>query len=204
MNDLLYANSFIAAHSSKYMLTPVRIREMIGALNLNSALTVLEECGYELWNKPNATDDEIIDAERAKTLKTFLELCNDKNLAECIKAKFNFAMTDAGDAKYEELEKALYKTIAKHVGDIKSEEIKNYFLAELESFLQGQKRNEKQLFKLASENKTDLDSYNPLFYWYILKQTEFKVVKTILVGKRFDFPRERIYENLRGLHERFN
>jgi len=201
MKDTLYANAFISSHAANYMLTQIRIRAMLACPTGAGAAQILQECGYELTE---GIDDEIIDHERAKAFNLFMDLCNDESLATCVKAKYDFKTTpkQAG-ALYEQMEKALYKTIAEHTPTIKTKEIRDYFQAELDAFAKGQKCMEELLYNIALDGKNNLESHAPLFYWYVLKQTELKVVKIILMGKRFEFSRNVIIDNMRGLYERF-
>ena len=60
-----------------------------------------------------------------------------------------------------------------------------------------------ELTKLAEVDRDDIFKQNPLFYWYLKKQDEMRVVKIILMGKKFGFTRERIRETLGGLYARF-
>ena len=207
MTDVLYSSAFITAHAAKYMLNSARIRAMLAAPTVQAVLLILADCGYEVRTMRAVIDDEIIDTERQKTLDTFLHLCGDAALAACIKAKYDFSMMQKDrNTTYQQHEKELFDTITQNLNLIKNKNIQNYLRTELEFLEKGQKDFEKQdavLYKLACIDKNNTDSLSPLFHWYILKQTEFKVVKAILMGKRFEFSREVIMENLRGLHERF-
>ena len=189
MTDVLYSSAFITAHAAKYMLNAARIRLMLNAATVQAVLLVLADCGYEIRTMLAQIDDEIIDTERQKTLHTFLHLCSDDAVAACIKAKYDFSMTKKDpNTSYEQLEKTLFKTITEKIPYIKNKNIQDYFRAEVDFFNKRQKDCEKQdelLFKLACIDKNNTESLGPLFHWYILKQTEFKVVKAILMSKIF-------------------
>ena len=201
MKDVLYANAFISSHMANYMLTQVRIRAMLACPTPAAAAQVLQDCGYE---SVEGTDDEIIDHERVKAYKLFIDLCPDEALSRCIEAKHEFKTTpNTNNIPYEELEKKLYQTIAENTPNIKTKEIKNYFQAELDAYNKGQKPLDEFLYNIALEGKNNLDTLAPLFYWYVLKNTELTVVKIILMGKRFEFSRDVIIDNMRGLYERF-
>jgi len=199
--DALYSNAAIISNAAKKMLTADRIRQMLTASSLTSAAQILTECGY---NPVSGTDDEIIETERAKTYEMFMSLCNDAALAACVTAwhQFKTKQTTPGTS-YIQAEKQLFETIAGNSPAIKEPNIKSYFTAQLDAFNKGQKIPNSRLFKLTLDGRHDLETMGPLFHWYILKQSEFRAVKIILMGKRFGFTREQITENLRGLHERF-
>jgi vacuolar-type H+-ATPase subunit C/Vma6 len=59
------------------------------------------------------------------------------------------------------------------------------------------------LVTLAEHGKDDIFSIGPLFFWFVMKNEEFKAVKTILMGKRFNFSKENIRDNLGGAYEKF-
>jgi vacuolar-type H+-ATPase subunit C/Vma6 len=201
VTDRLFANAFMASHQAKFMLTKERIRMMLAATAPDSVKQTLAECDYDITYK---TDDEIIDAERKKTFELFTELCDDSALSECIKAKYDFVtLKKEKHISYPRAEKLLYRLIGESLSGIKSSHIKEYFQTELDCFNNGHKIPDEPLFKVAYDGKNDPENNGPLFYWYILKQCEFKAVKAILMGKRLEFPREIITENLRGLYERF-
>jgi len=172
MTDLLYSNAYISSYGVSNLLSQNRIRAMLAAPTVQSAAQVLGECGYEHLD---GTDDEIIDRERARTFNLFMELCPDAALAAIIKAKYDFTTTKKKpEISYADMEMELEKVIAQNTPQI----------------------------KYPNAQPFDLDTTGPLLHWYNLKQDEFKVVKTILMGKRFEFSRDMITENLRGLHER--
>jgi len=201
MKDILYSNSFISSHAANFMLTQARIRAMLACSTPLAAAQILQECGYELVD---GLDDEIIDHERTRAFKLFMDLCSDESLAACVQAKHLFRTTaKKDDVSYQQMEKALYQTLGEYTPRIKTQEAKNYFQAELDAFHKGQKLSDEFLYNLALEGKNNLETPGPLFHWYVLKQTELKVVKTILMGKRFEFSRNVIIDNMRGLYERF-
>ena len=200
MTDILYANAYILAYSAKNMLNKDRMRAMLGASTPSAVAMMLCDLGYGVTS---GTDDEIIDTEREKTYKTFMELCTDPALSAVITLKHNFITTPLDkNLDYHTAEKNLFTQITEQIPKIKSKNIQNYFQFELSPDKHA-KSSDEHLYKLACIEKNDLDTMGPLFHWYILKQSEFRAVKTILMGKRFEQPREVIMENLRGIYERF-
>ena len=202
MSDTLFASSFISAHASRQMLNQERIRAMLASPTVEAAAQILTDCGYAVIT---GTDDEIIDAERLKTFAQFVKLCaEDDALVACVRAYYDFKTTIKDiNVSYSDAEKKLFKIIDEYYPQIRDTCIQKYFKTALDAFKKNQKQPDDLLYKIAHDCKNDFDSLGPLFHWYILKQSEFKVVKTILMGKRFDFSREIIRDNLRGLHERF-
>jgi vacuolar-type H+-ATPase subunit C/Vma6 len=274
--SVLYANANIAMQAAKYLLTREDIRNMVSANSYEETLRVLPECGYDIDYK---TDDEIIDAERKKTLKTFITLSCDDNLTYCVtkmfrKEKFRTEIAKAKpNLSSQEIdtlgEIAFFKDIAPAVQKIKNQDIKKYFTAladltnlktfakyklikklqngvfvaggkigtntwtnyfnaegsALRGLLNGTPYMEifpalesaaelrkldlledaigEYLDKIAAANKDNIFLPNLLFWWLMEKQKEFIAVKTILMGKKFEFPPSVIRDNLRGLYERF-
>jgi hypothetical protein len=198
--SVLYANANIAMQASKFLLTRERIRAMVAATERAELLSVLAECGY---NTDYATDDEIIDAEREKTLKTFASLSVDDNLTGCVKLTSGITESNVDD---------ILKEIEPIVKKIKNKAIREYFLV-LDEFYKnnhaGQKTVEaedeyhQRLDKIAATDKDNIFATNMLFWWFMEKQKELIAVKTILMNKRFGFSASAIRENLRGLYERF-
>ncbi|MCL2570561.1 MAG: V-type ATPase subunit [Firmicutes bacterium] len=60
-----------------------------------------------------------------------------------------------------------------------------------------------ELSKLSAIDNNDIFKLNLLFYWFMRKQEELRVVKTILMGKKFGFTNDQIRESLGGLYGRF-
>jgi len=201
MSDVLYANSTITAHAALYMLTRQRIQSMVRAASIQAVHAVLAECGYNISLQ---SDDEIIDAERAKTFNRFMELCADPALAECVSVRHKFITTKLKPGtSLEKAEQKLFNTIADHAPKIKDEKVRTYFEAEISAAEKSKKSSDKVLFELAYEARNDLDTVGPLFYWYVLKQSEFKAVKIILMGKQLEFTQDQIMQDLRGIYDRF-
>ena len=61
----------------------------------------------------------------------------------------------------------------------------------------------KHLVSLSKVNCDDAFSINMVFNWFIMKQEELKVVKTILIGKKFGFTNEHLRDQLKGAYEIF-
>lgn len=55
------------------------------------------------------------------------------------------------------------------------------------------------LIEISKNNSDDLFSINMLFYWFIKKMEELRIVKTILMGKKFGKTKEELREDLRGV-----
>ena len=204
MTDITYANTAITAHAARFMLTQGVIRSLVNSASVAVAVSLLENLGYSITGKTGMSDDDIIDAERKRALDTFLEFCPDTALENCVKSEYDFIMKKIPKkTTYTEYEKELYEKISVQVPKIRDKNIQVYFIAELEAFNKGMKTPEELLFKLAKECQNDFDTLGPVFFWYILKQSEFKVIKAVLMGKRFEFSREKIMDMIGGLYERF-
>lgn len=219
---VLYANTNIIMQGDAYLLTRKRIRDMVAADTREEVLKILAECNYQT---DFADDTALLAAERAKTLATFTELCDDPALTTCVKAWDGATETTMMDA---------FQTIAAHLPQIKCQSIRQYFttLADLinartlykggQTLVPGGSlaRDELNIFEgldatqvqttinqrldqIATVDKEDIFKPNPLFWWYLQKQKEFMVVRTILMGKRCHYDATLLRENLRGLYEQF-
>ena len=307
----LYASGAIAVRSSRNLLTKTHIRNMINAGGATDAAKILEEVDYnrEIINTNPENDDLIIADERARTVKTFRELCGDRALLYCVMAKYEYhnlktlykartlnnlkkstaetlypfavhsfdmnrlpiplrsaVRTLESRAKFDTAEidlgidMALYQDISANVKNIKTRSIADWFRAEIdivnlrtyfkcralklngEDFFvkggllkpstiktaTGNDENSKEalrgtpyaalqltsiddfessaaeyLVQKSTAGKNNINTLAPLFHWYVLKQEEFKAVKTILMGKRFGFSKEKTRDNLRGVYDKF-
>ena len=208
--------------TNAYLLTRERIRAIVSATTRNELLNILADCGY---NTELPNDDAIIDAEKAKTLKTFAELSTDGNVTDCV--TLLSTITETTVVK-------IFKDISRIIPKIKNVAVREYFitLADLtnvrtfykkgNTFVLGGRMGTRgldifpnmdltqiedaihaRLDKLAAADKDNLFKPNLLFWWYMEKQKEFIAVKTILMNKAFGFHAGLIRENLRGLYERF-
>ena len=198
MNDLIYANSFITAYMSKYMLDKARVLALIRARDYRSAAAILSQCDYPVFA---GTIDDIIEKARAQTFEMFREYCPDPAISDCVIAIYEFNQKNHESLK--QAEKELADKINQNCPRIKYEKIRLWFQMYLNAFNNSQKIPENQLFNLARDMRMDIDQPGLLFYWYILKQSEFAAVKTILLGRQFNLDREKILDNLRGLYDRF-
>ena len=201
MKDIVYTNSMISAHMAVHMLDQPRIGAMLRARDFQAAAAILSECDYMVTA---GTADQIIESARKNTLEMFFKYCPDRAIAACVTAMYEFSTKKlSGNETLPQAEKKLYDTITKELKNIKYENVKQWFLVYVNAFQNHVKIPESQLFNLAYEMRTDIDGAGLLFYWYVFKQSEFAAVKTILFGRQFNFNRERIMENLRGLYDRF-
>jgi len=57
------------------------------------------------------------------------------------------------------------------------------------------------LIELSKEGSDDIFSLSMLFGWFIAKMEELRIVKTILIGKKFGKSRDELREDLRGIIE---
>lgn len=212
---VLYANSNIIMQGDAYLLTRKRIREMAAADTRDDILKILAECNYRT---DLADDAALLATERAKTLDTFTQLCEDPALVACVQAWDGVTETTIKDA---------FATIAAHGPQIKSKSIREYFvtLADLvnartvakggHDLVAGGSMDattlrtqnladlQQRLDQIALTDKDDIFKPNPLFWWYLQKQKELVVVKTILLYKRCHYDATLLRENLRGLYEQF-
>jgi vacuolar-type H+-ATPase subunit C/Vma6 len=134
--SVIYTNANIAMQIAKFLLTREKIRTMAGAADFAEIHNVLSSCGY---NADLPTDDEIIDAERAKTLKTFCELSTEDEVSFCVRAlhtkhelhtQIAAAHPNATSAQIDALtETELFKGIEPHINKIKNKNIREYFVA---------------------------------------------------------------------------
>ncbi|MDR1917479.1 MAG: V-type ATPase subunit [Christensenellaceae bacterium] len=274
--SVLYANADIAMQISKFLLTREKIRTLAAASNVDEVKSILATCGYKT---DFATDDEIIEHERAKTIHTAIELSTDDAVTNCLQIlsdrhKIREDISKKANLTSFEIdtlcEIELFKELSPHIDKIKNKNIKNYFtaladLTNIKTFTKyklanvkptnvfvsggmigvplltnafgGDNETLKSLFsstpyfnvytalvKALGENDiniletaisrhldgvvaTDKDNLfqpNLLFWWFVKKQTEFIVVKTVMMNKRLNLPQTTLQESLRGLYERFN
>lgn len=275
--SVLYANANISMQISRSLLTRERIRALSAAENFDAIKSILAGMDYDT---ELPTDDEIIEAERAKTLKTAIGLSIEEPVAKCIEIldtrheiREHLAYKNPHATSFEldtmsELE--LFKKLNQYTPKIKNKIIANYFaaLADLTNiktfakhklaavaptgvFVDGgiiavgritaaftgdadavknlfsstpyhavnvalekslTERNltiledaiSKQLDEIVSVGKDDLFKPNLVFWWFVKKQTEFIVIKTIMVNKRLKMSPVQLREQLRGMYERFN
>ena len=203
MSDLIYANSAISAYMSEHMLNQPRIHALIRAKTWEQTSALLAECDYQI---ESTNIDMIIDSEHSRAKDKFIKLCPDVALNNCVLAIFDFTGEDLNDDTLSKSEKALYATLSANIDSIKYEKAREYFKTYTQAFTARKKIPDKALFNIASDMKYDNTTIGPIFYWYVLKQSEFIVVKTILLGKQLEFPSEKILTSLKkgGLYERFN
>ena len=196
MSDLIYANSAISAHMSKHMLNHARIHAIIRAKTDEQINEILAECGY-------ATKGNIIEAEFERAYKKFLALCPDDALNDCVTAIYNFKTKKAESV--EGAEKELLFALEQSVDKIKFDKTQQYFKTYISALIFNKKIPETKLFTLANDMKHDNTTIGPIFYWYVLKQSEFITLKSIFLGKRMGFDSEKILQHLKkvGLYERF-
>jgi vacuolar-type H+-ATPase subunit C/Vma6 len=274
--SILYANANISMQISAFLLTRDKIRTMTTADSIDDIKSILSTCGYKTDFE---TDDEIIETERAKTVKTATDLCTDPAVIRCIEIlngrheirKKLSAQPNLTSFELDILcEIELFGDLTKFIPKIKNKNIKNYFvaLADLTNiktvakyrlagikatgvFVDGgiieiprlisastgdpetlkgifsstpyqnvhtaldKALNEKDLnilenaiYKYMDDavavGKDDIFRSNLLFWWFIKKQAEFIVVKTIMMNRRLNLPPDGLREQLRGLYERFN
>ena len=114
--SILYTNAILSVRSSQ-LLNADRIRRMIAAPNERMASEVLYECG---WNIEGA---DIIEVERKRTIREFIELCPSEILRDIIVAKSEFVME--GIQEY-------YDGQFVRLGKLKNRAITNYFVAEVD------------------------------------------------------------------------
>ena len=191
MTDVVFSNAAIIARMADKILTKARIGAMVRAKTFNESAAILSECGYGVTS---GTIDEIVDAERAQTISTFMDFCGDEALKACVKARYESLPTR---------EDAFFKTIQENIGKIQTVGIRQYFQVYLDAHKVGGKISDTALFNIASELRHDLDGAGPVFYWYVLKQSEFMAVKVILLGKKLGHVGDKIMRDLRGLYARF-
>jgi len=167
----IYSNAIISTYESK-LLGENRIRRMIAATCFSEAARVLFECGYDENAILNSGENEdlIINKELSKTVALFKKLCPDKNLVQCVLAKY--------------FEDARTFDIKPLVKKISNPRIRKFFETDDESFL---------------THGADVFSLEKILKWVILKQRELKTVKTILMGRKLGMSRERIRELLRSV-----
>jgi vacuolar-type H+-ATPase subunit C/Vma6 len=262
---------------SRSLLTREKIRALSSAENFDEINSILSGMGY---NTELPTDDEIIENERDKTVKTAIGLTTDGTVARCIEIlnkrhelRDRLANRNPNATSFEldtlcELE--LFKQLNQYTPKIKNKNIANYFSAladltniktfakyklanvtpagvfadggiiaalRLSSVFTGDADAVKNLFsstpyhkisvaldkalteknltvledaisaqldEIVSVDKDNLFKPNLVFWWFIKKQTEFIVIKTIMTNKRLKMSPIQLREQLRGLYERFN
>jgi vacuolar-type H+-ATPase subunit C/Vma6 len=261
---------------SKFLLTREKIRALSSAETMDEIKALLSACGY---NTEFHTDDEIIETERAKTIKTAIDLSTDEAVTKCleilnkrheirknISAKANLTSFELDIL----CELELYRNLSEFIGKIKNKNIRNYFVAsadftnvktfakyklagtkpsaafvdggiieisQFNSAFSGDSEAHKNIFsstpyhkvctaliksleekdlniletaiarqldEIVAKDKDDIFQPNLFFWWFVKKQTEFIVVKKIMMNKRLKLPASASQESLRGLYERFN
>jgi hypothetical protein len=201
MTDGVFTASAIHAHRAMYMLNHARIGAMIAARNFEGAVKVLGDCGYV---DLTGTVEKIVEHERARTFETFLKLCTDPALRNCVTILFKFKNTRlASNITLKSAENALEQDMKKNVTCIKNAQIRAYFNVYLRAWARGQKAQDRDLWSAAHELSMDFGGSGALAFWYAQKNFEFMAVRIILTGKILGLARERIMENLGGLYERF-
>jgi vacuolar-type H+-ATPase subunit C/Vma6 len=264
--------------AASFLLTREKIRAMTDADGTDEVKTILATLGYKT---DFATDDEIIEHERAKTIKTALDLCTDDAVANCLQIlhsrheiRENISASQKTSLTSFEIdilcEIEVFRQLSQYTAKIKNKNIRNYFtaladLTNIKTFAKYALANikpvnvfvaggtieisqftsafgsdsetlkglllptpysniytalvkalaEKEINILeaaiarfldgaAANGKDDIFQPNLLFWWFVKKQTEFIVVKTVMMNKRLNLPQSALRENLRGLYERFN
>jgi hypothetical protein len=200
MADLVYSNAAISAHMATYMLNQPRINAMIRARSLAAAEALLTECGYE---KVTGTIDEIIEHERERAFKKFMQHCNNESLGKCVTAMYEFSSTPLTHETLAAAEDKIAAIIKDNLEGIEDDNIRNYFETLYIAFENHRKVPETTLYNIAREERYNLDSFGPIFFWYVLKQSEFKAAKAVLFGKEANLEPNAILDNLGGLYERF-
>ena len=202
MADLVYSNAAISAHMATYMLNQPRINAMIRARSVAAAAALLAEGG---WEKTIGTIDEIVNYERERAYQKFMHHCNNVALGNCVTALYQFSSTPL--ANHETLiaaEDKIAAILKDNIEGIDDERIRSYFETLYTAFENHKKVPEPVLFNIAREERYNLDTFGPIFFWYVLKQSEFMATKAILYGKEANLEPNAILENLGGLYERFN
>lgn len=108
-----------------------------------------------------------------------------KEITSIITADIKDLTKELNNFKYRHVIDALVLTIQKH----------NYTLLDTAC--------DEHLLSALEASKNNTFALDPLFYWYIMKQEELKIVKTILMGKRLNMDSSEITKNLRGFNGRF-
>ena len=173
MKDTIFGNAQIMTNAN--VITREQIRTAIA--------------GGEIPELPNAN-------------AVFNALCTDTALLECVNLEYNYYNHAPDNTKAAEV----YKKIETLIPKIRDAHIQKYFKTKI-GFIKTRHEMKKKnahnindyenktdelLFKIACENKNDIFTQGPLFHWYVLKQTEARVLKMISLG----IP-------LGGLYERF-
>lgn len=91
----LYADAYIEMQIWKYLLTKEKIRALMSAEDYLSCLEQLKILGYDVTPQD---DDQIITAERQKTLKTFESLSTNGEIARQMNSFFNINVENEKDA----------------------------------------------------------------------------------------------------------
>jgi len=135
-------------------------------------------------------------------IQVFNATCTDPALLECVNLEYDYYNHAPDNTKAV----VLYKKIEELIPQIKDAHIQKYFKTKIE-FINTRhamkKRNahniddyedkiDELLYKITLEGKNDIFTQGPLFHWYVLKQTEARILKMISLG-----------HEIGGLHARF-
>lgn len=255
----VHSNAIIAV-KEKLLMNQNRIKRMIAAADYAAAAKVLVECGYNenIITRQGDFENFIINDEFKKTVETFVSLCNDEALLDCVLSRFDYhnaaAIYIGGHTEPEalypfgaiELSKMKSLIAAKKYNDlpqslesalkaldlisaptvsevntaihnalrerteiisrkIKSPLLRNYFDTLQHTAEQSSPESDPEILFLKLNNNTKADVFDLylLFHWFIMKQTEFKVVKAILISKKLGLSREKTRELIRGVYDCF-
>jgi len=175
------------AHMSRKMLNHPLIHALFRARSPEQFAAIMVECGYR----------GTLEQERTKTYNKFMVFCNDIALANCVTAIHEFKTASLKNKTLKDAESQLGRILMANVGKIKHDGVREYFELYMKSFTFGGKIPDDDLFKIAKTMKYDNPTIGPIFYWYVLKQSEFATIKSIQMGLTLEEIKEA------GLYERF-
>ena len=184
-----------------YHNAKVLVKKKSGKIDPNETLYpfAIQDLRGSFKNLEDKTDEQIetalyqdiapyIQKIKSKTIKDYfraeIDFLNMRTFAKCRLAKMSPAglFVEGGTQTPSQIDKA-----AAEISDLSK------FETDCNDFL----------IKKTEADKNDIFSSMILFNWFIMKQQEFKAVKAILMGKRFNFSKDQIRDSLRGLYEHF-
>jgi hypothetical protein len=201
MNDAIYTAAAISAYHATHALDQARVQSIIRARDVASAAKVLTECGYV---DTDSDIETIVETERRRAFEMFMQHCIDSSVGNIVAAFYKFKTTPLGVADTLAAREAeLISDVETNVVKVKNHKVRQYFRTYLDAWKSGAKVSNDRLWEIGREMRLDLDGNGPLFYWYIYKHSEFIAVRVLLTGKRFNYEREVILNNLGRFYDRF-